>query len=42
MFYKGETWLEVKPPGEGLKISQVAVGSHSVWYAFFLRIMLVY
>ncbi|XP_026483040.1 tectonin beta-propeller repeat-containing protein-like [Ctenocephalides felis] len=27
----GETWLEVKPPGEGLKITQVAVGSNSVW-----------
>lgn len=27
----GKTWLEVKPPGNGLKITQVAVGTNSVW-----------
>lgn len=28
---KGKTWLEVKPPGDNLKIIQVAVGHSSVW-----------
>lgn len=27
----GRTWLEVKPPGDGLKIIQVVVGFSSVW-----------
>lgn len=27
----GKSWLEVKPPGNGLKITQVAVGTNSVW-----------
>lgn len=27
----GESWLEVKPPGTGLKIVQVSVGTNSVW-----------
>uniref|UniRef100_A0A1B0GNN2 Tectonin beta-propeller repeat-containing protein n=1 Tax=Phlebotomus papatasi TaxID=29031 RepID=A0A1B0GNN2_PHLPP len=27
----GESWLEVKPPGNGLKIVQVSVGTNSVW-----------
>ncbi|XP_055626940.1 tectonin beta-propeller repeat-containing protein [Toxorhynchites rutilus septentrionalis] len=27
----GTTWLEVKPPGINLKISQVSVGTNSVW-----------
>lgn len=27
----GQSWLEVKPPGSGLKIIQVSVGHSSVW-----------
>ncbi|XP_038118862.1 tectonin beta-propeller repeat-containing protein [Culex quinquefasciatus] len=27
----GTTWLEVKPPGTNLKITQVSVGTNSVW-----------
>lgn len=27
----GESWLEVKPPGNGLKIIQVSVGMNAVW-----------
>lgn len=27
----GKSWLEVKPPGNGLKITQVSVGTNSVW-----------
>lgn len=28
----GENWAEVVPPGEGLRIVQLSVGTNSVWY----------
>lgn len=31
----GESWLEVKPPGNNLKILQISVGTNSVWYVFY-------
>lgn len=30
-FLSGESWLEVRPPGEGLRLVHVSVGTNAVW-----------
>lgn len=29
--FTGESWIEVRPPGDGLKLSQISVGYNAIW-----------